>query len=64
MCLINELLPVREMLSSRADVLTNVTTANSFVLLKEVLRKFQSEELHCMYPKFPFKFQMKKRHFI
>lgn len=46
MCLINELLPVREMLSYRADVLTNMTTVNSFVLQREVLRKFQSEELH------------------
>lgn len=59
MCPLIKLLPVGEILSCTADILTNVTTANSIVFLQEVLSKFQSEELHCLYPKFPI-----KRHFI
>lgn len=61
MCPLIKLLPVREMLSCMADILMNATTTNSTVLLQEVLSKFQSEESHCMYPKFPIKFQLKKK---
>lgn len=60
MCLLNYQLPVREMLSCMADILINVSTSNSIVLLQEVQSKFQSEELHCTHPKLHFKFQLKK----
>lgn len=57
MCPLIKLLPVREMLVfCTADILTNVMTTNSIVVLQEVLSKFQSEKLHCMYPSFPTKF--------
>lgn len=51
-----KLVPVKGMPSCTADILTNVTTANSTALLEKVLSKFQPEELRCMHPRFLIKF--------
>lgn len=56
MCPLIKLPPVGEALFCTADILTNVLTSNSTVFLQEVLTKFQSEKLLCVYPKFTTKF--------
>lgn len=60
MCPLIKLLPVGETLSCTVDILANVMIADSIVLLQEVLSKFQAKELHCIDPKLPIKFYLKK----